>query len=156
MPKWQVLEQKTVKRISSAFNSITPFGNGDLRLFRIMNSGGIALSVIILQAYLGTGVKDGNAFTSALCFAIAIPLLATVLLVASALEEDMDDFTRRILSIVEVIGGMLCLVGMMFAFVHLSVIIGLIFAFAVSVGLLLLGLLLSRYSSTHQQFPRHR
>lgn len=119
--------QKRVKHILPGFVLEFQLSNDDFRTFKIVDSAGIALSVIILQAFISTGITGPYAFDSTLCFAIAIPMLAMFMYISSTMEDDLNAMASTALYLFQLIGAIVCGLGIMLAFYHLSLILGNVF-----------------------------
>ena len=94
---------------------------------RVMSGGLIAFSLIIVQAFIATGLTDPASYISIMAFAIAIPLLAMYAFTYSALNL-LTPFKAPARVGITFIGGCLIdLIGLDAAFWHISWFAGLLF-----------------------------
>ena len=95
--------------------------------FKIAFSALLAVSVIILQAFITTGVSDASALFCVISLAIAIPFLALYLLIASTEKFLAETPVRTSFSLISYVGVVACLLGVTAAFVHISPAVGAAF-----------------------------
>lgn len=126
-------QQGKLQRMHLTFEGI----GETITTFRIVASAGIAISVIIMQAYIGTGITDGYIFISVIAFAIAIPVLTLYMLIISTVPRPRSNITRTVLYVVFIIGACACASGVMSAFLHLSRLVGYVFMTASIISIVL-------------------
>jgi hypothetical protein len=107
---------------------------------RVMSGGLIAFSLIIVQAFIATGLTDLASYISIIAFAIAIPMLAMHVFTYSSLDW-FACFKARFKAPASVgisfLGGCLIdVIGLVAAFWHISWIAGLLFIMSGIVGYL--------------------
>jgi hypothetical protein len=105
---------------------------GDKRTIWI-DAGLIAISLIILQDYISTGISDTPIFISVIIFSLALPLLVGSVFRAKVITEtgyrDIEYYKKkfRITFLSGWIGTLCAFIGVDAAFWHLSWIAGLVF-----------------------------
>jgi hypothetical protein len=105
--------------------------------YRKAASAGIAISVIIMQAFISTGITDRSIFISVISFAIAIPFLSLYMFYSFTTPEPRRNITIATLCVVYTIGSGACVSGVLGAFIHLSLVIGSVFMVASIISLVL-------------------
>ncbi len=112
----------------------------ELKEFKLMSSAALAISVVIMQAFIGTGITDSYTLKSVIGFSIAIPLLSLFLLIIS-FRKAYSVAATVILALVLIVGGIAFIFGIGTAFLHLSPTAGDVFGITVIICVLLYFLL---------------
>jgi hypothetical protein len=91
---------------------------------KLIDSGLIAISLIIMQDWIATGTPDRASFISLISFAVAIPMLASDLLI---LQMPKTNYGKLYFIANHLLGMILAFAGVGAAIFHVSLAAGIVF-----------------------------
>ncbi len=119
----------------------------------LYSTGLIAISLIILQDFISTGVSDIPIFISLIAFSIALPLLVgAVILYRVQVEYGYHSYSvRYVIAVVTSVLGLFCaLIGIDATFWHISWIAGIVFLVVTIVTFLIFGSAMPPYEEVER------
>jgi hypothetical protein len=130
-------KKSNLERALASLSSMEIYmSESDLNHQRLIGGGLVTFSLIIVQAFIATGLTDPASYICVFAFALALPLMVLFVFYFGTLKLLTSTKVPGSVGVLYIGGGTLDICGIAAAFWHISWIAGVLFIFSGSVAIL--------------------